>query len=54
MLLADDAEMLRRDRLAVPLHRCQQLGNSLAVDLSKPKKLRSDWCEQPISARILR
>src|SRR5262249_42894474 len=32
MLGADDAEMLRLDRLAVPAHRSEQLGNAGAVD----------------------
>ena len=33
VLGADDAKMLRSDRLAVPLHRCQQPGDAGAVDL---------------------
>ena len=33
MLGADDAEMLGGNRLAVPLHRRQQSGDAVAVDL---------------------
>src|SRR5215470_3402389 len=32
MFCADDAEMLRGDRLTVPLHRSEQLGDARAVD----------------------
>ena len=40
VLGADDAEMLRRDRLAVPLHRREQLGNAVAVDLIDAEEAR--------------
>ena len=40
MLGADDAEMLRGDRLAVLAHRRQQLGDALAVDLIDAEELR--------------
>src|SRR5262249_40099644 len=39
MLSADDAEMLRLDRLAVLAHRCQELGNAGTVDLIDAEKL---------------
>ena len=32
MLSADDAEMLRGNRLGVLAHRCQQLGDASAID----------------------
>ena len=40
MLVADDAEMLRGDRLAVLAHRRQQLGDAVAVDLIDAEELR--------------
>src|SRR5262249_60328310 len=40
MVGADDAEKLRLDRLAVPLHRRQELGDTGAVDLLDAEELR--------------
>ena len=40
MLVADDAEMLGGNRLAVLLHRRQQLGDAAAVDLLDAEELR--------------
>src|SRR5262249_6012873 len=40
MVGADDAEKLRLDRLAVPLHRRQELGDTDAVDLLDAEELR--------------
>src|SRR5262249_35359281 len=40
MVSADDAEKLRVDRLAVPLHCRQQLGDTGAVDLIDAEELR--------------
>ena len=40
MILADDAEMLGGDRLAVLAHRRQQLGDAGAIDLLDAEELR--------------
>src|SRR6516225_3343953 len=40
MVNANDAKMLGLDRLAVPFHRCQELGNAAAVYLLDAEELR--------------
>ena len=51
---ADNAEMLGRDRLAVPLHRRQQLGDAIAIHPVGAEELRQRLMGTGDLVRILR